>query len=149
MHHLSFTQTVGGTLVCLLTTSVQFSSVTQLCLTLCNPMDCRMPGLPVHYRLPEFTQSHVHVHWVGDAIQLCRPLFPPSVFPSIKVFAVESVLPWGGQSIGVSASASVLPMNIQDRFPWGWTGWIPLLSKGLSRVFSNTAVQNHQTRAGM
>ena len=50
----------------------------------------------------------------------------------------------GGQSIGFSASASVLPMNIQDRFPLGWTGWISLQSKGLSRVFSNTIVQKHQ-----
>ena len=78
----------------------------------------------------------------------CHPTlsspFPPSIFPSIKVFAIESVLPWGGQSIGVSASASVLPMNIQDRFPLGWTGWISLQSKGLSRVFSDTTVQKHQ-----
>ena len=50
----------------------------------------------------------------------------------------------GGQSIGASASASVLPMNIQDRFPLGWTGWISLQSKGLSRVFFNTTVQKHQ-----
>ena len=76
---------------------------------------------------------------------LCHPLLlPPSVFPSITVFSSESVLRIGGQSIGVSASASVLPMNIQDWFPLAWTGWISLLSKGFSRVFSNTTVQKHQ-----
>ena len=64
---------------------------------------------------------------------LCHSLLlPPSIFPSIRVFSNES----GGQSIGISASASVLPMNIQDSFPLGWTGWISLQSEGLSRVFS-------------
>ena len=76
---------------------------------------------------------------------LCCPLLlPPSIFPSIRVFSKESVLPWGGQSIGVSASASVLPMNIQDCFPLGWTGWISLQSKGFSRVFSNTTIQKYE-----
>ena len=66
---------------------------------------------------------------------LCCPLLlPPSIFPSIRVFSNESVLSISGRSIGVSASASVLPMNIQDRFSLGWTGWISLQSKGLSRV---------------
>ena len=74
---------------------VQFSSVAQLCPTLCNPMDCSMPGLPVHHQLPEFTETRVH--WVGDVIQpshpLCCPLlFLSSVFPSIRVFSNESVL---------------------------------------------------------
>ena len=74
----------------------------------------------------------------------CRPLLlPPSVFPSIRVFSNESVLPSGGQSTGVSASASVLPMNIQDWFPFGLTDLI-LQSKGLSRIFSNTTVKKHQ-----
>ena len=68
----------------------------------------------------------------------------PSIFPSIRVFSSKSVLRIGGQSIGASASASVLPMNIQDWFPFGWTGWTSLLSKGFSRVFSNTTVQKHQ-----
>ena len=72
---------------------------------------------------------------------LWRPLLLlPSIFPSIRVFSNESV----GQSIGASASASVLPMKIQDWFPLGLTGWISLQSKGLSRVFSNTTVQKHQ-----
>ena len=75
---------------------------------------------------------------------LCCPLLLlPSIFPSIRVFSNESVLHIRWQSIGVSASASVLPMNIQDWFPLGWTGLISLWCKGLSRVFSNTTVQKH------
>ena len=73
---------------------VQFSSVTQSCLTLCDPMDCSTPGLSVHHQLPELAQTHVHL--VDDAIQhliLCHPLLLlPSVFPSIRVFSNESVL---------------------------------------------------------
>ena len=67
-----------------------------------------------------------------------------SIFPNIRVFSSGSILHIRWPSIGVSASASVLPMNIQDWFPLGWTGWISLQSKGLSRVFSNTTVQKHQ-----
>ena len=74
--------------------SVQFNSVAHLCPTRCDPMDCSMPGLPVHHQLPEFTQTHVH--WVSDAIQpshpLSSPLLPPSIFPSIKVFSNEPAL---------------------------------------------------------
>ena len=72
---------------------------------------------------------------------LCRPLLLPSIFPSIRVFSNQSLFTSGGQSTGVSASTSVLPMNTQDRFPLGWTGLISFLSKRLSRVFSNTTVQ--------
>ena len=76
---------------------------------------------------------------------LCRPLLLlPSIFPSIRVFSNESALRHQVASIGVSASTSVLPMNTQDWSPLGWTGWISLQSKGLSRVFSNTTVQKHQ-----
>ena len=75
---------------------------------------------------------------------LCHPLLLPSVFPSIRVFSNELVLCIRGQSIGVSASASVLPMNIQDWFPLWLAAWISVQSKGLSRVFSNTTVQKHQ-----
>ena len=76
---------------------------------------------------------------------LCHPLLLlPSVFPNFRVFSNESVLPSGGQSIGISASASVLPMNTQDWFLLGLTSLISLQSKGLSRVFSNTTVQKHQ-----
>ena len=74
---------------------------------------------------------------------LCNPLLLlPSVFPSIRVFSSELALCTGGQSIG--ASASVLPMNIQSWLPLGWTGWVSLYSKELSRVFFNTAGQKHQ-----
>ena len=76
---------------------------------------------------------------------LCHSLLlPHSIFPSIRLFSNESVLCIRWQGIGVSASASVLPMNIQDWYPLGWTSWISLQSKGRSRVFSNTAVQKHQ-----
>ena len=76
---------------------------------------------------------------------LCCPfLLLPSIFPASGSFPVSQFFTSGGQNIGVSASASVLPMNIQDWFPLGWTGWISLQSKGLSRVFSNTTVQKHQ-----
>ena len=180
-------------------------------------MDCNTPGFPVHFQLPEFTQTHVHL--VSGTIQPSHPLssLSPSAFilsqyqalfffflfllnfilifnftilcwfchistwihhrytrvphpePSSllpppspdhpsgsrywmlgagalgrpRLFFKESVLPSDGQSIGVSASASVFPMNIQDWYPLGLTGWISLKSRGLSRVFSNTTVQKH------
>ena len=76
---------------------------------------------------------------------LCHPLLLlPSIFPCIKVFPISQSFTSGGQSIRVSALASVLPMNIQDWFPLGMTGWISLQSKGLSRVFSNTTAQKYQ-----
>ena len=68
----------------------------------------------------------------------------PQSLPASGSFPVSQLFAWGGQSIGVSASASILPMNTQDWSPLGWTGWISLQSKGLSRVFSNTTVQKHQ-----
>ena len=76
---------------------------------------------------------------------LCCPLLLPQIPPSIGVFSNESTLPWGGQSIGVSAPASVLPMNVQGWFPLGLgLGLISLLTEGLSRMFSSTTVQKHQ-----
>ena len=76
---------------------------------------------------------------------LCHPLLlPPSIFTGSRSFPMSQFFASGGQSIGVSASPSVLPMNTQDWSPLGWTGWISLQSKGLSRVFSNTTVQKHQ-----
>ena len=134
-----------GVLFCL----YQFSSVAQSCLTLCDPLDCNTPGLPVHHQLLKLAQTHVHR--VSDAIQPSYPLSSPSP-PAFNLSQHQNLFKWvssshqwpsGGQSIGVSASASVLPMNIQDWFPLGLTGWISLLSKGLSRVFSNTTVQKH------
>ena len=68
----------------------------------------------------------------------------PQSFPASGSFPMSQLFAWGGQSIEVSASTSVLPMNTQDWSPLGWTGWISLQSKGLSRVFSNTTVQKHQ-----
>ena len=122
-------------------------SVTQSCPTICDPVDCSMPGFPVlHYLLLGLAQTHVH--WVSDAIQQSCPLSSPSplpsIFPSIRIFPNESTLHISGQGIGVSVSASVLLMKIQDWFPLGLTGLIFLLYKGLSRVFSNTTVQKHQ-----
>ena len=103
-------------------------SVTQSCLTLCDPVDCSTPGLPVHHQLQELTQTHVH--WVGDAIQLSHPLTCPS--PAFTgSFPMNQFVTSSGQSIVVSASASVLPMNIQGWFPLGLTGFISLQSKGL------------------
>ena len=108
--------------------TVKFSSVAQPCPTLCNPMICSTPGLPVHHQLPEFTQTHVH--WVGDAIQPSHPLSspsPPAPNPSQhQSFPMSQLFTWGGQSTGVSASTSALPMNTQDWSPLGWTGWISL-----------------------
>ena len=131
--------------------NLQFSSVAQSSLTLCDPMDCSTPGLHVHHQLPEFTQTHVH--WVSHAIQPSHPLSSPSP-PTFNVSQHQGLFQWvssshlvfntSNQSIEISASASVLPMNTQDWSPLGWTGWISLQSKGLSRVFSNTTVQKHQ-----
>ena len=126
--------------------SVQFSSVAQSCPTLCDPMNCSTPGLPVHHQLPEFTQTHVH--WVSDAIQPSHPQSSPlplsQTLPASESFPMSQHFAWGGQSTGVSALTSVLSMNIQDWSPLGWTGWISLQSKGPLRVFSNTTVQKHQ-----
>ena len=98
----------------LMNASVQFSSVAQLCPTLCNPMDCSTPGFPVHHQLPECTKTHVHR--VSDAIQPPHPMssFHLQSFSASGSFPVSQFFPSGGQRIGVSASASVLPMNIQD-----------------------------------
>ena len=124
----------------------QFSSVTQSSPTLCDPMDCSKPGLPFYHQLPELAQTHVHR--VGDAVQPSHPLIPFSSClqssPASGSFPMSQFFASGGQSIGVSASASVLPMNIQDWFPLGWTGWISLQSKGLSRV-----LQHHSSKASI
>ena len=97
---------------------------------------------PPYHQLPEFTQTHVH--WVSDAIQPSHPVIPFSSyfqsFPASGSFPMSQLFTLGGRSIGVSASTSILPMNTQDWSPLGWTGWISLQSKGISRVFSNTTV---------
>ena len=120
------------------------SSVARLCLTLCDPMDCSMPGLPVHHQLPEFTQTHVR--WVGDAIQLSHPLSSPSPH-AFNLSQHQGLYTWVSSSHRV---AKVLEFQLQHqsfqwtlRTPLGLIGLIPLLSKGLSRVFSST-VQKYQ-----
>ena len=104
-------------------------------------------SVPIKHQLPEFIQTHLS--WVGDS----HPTILSSVvpfssylqsFPASGSFQMSQFFASGGQSIEVSASASVLPMNIQDWFPLGWIGWISLQSKRLSRVFSNTTVQKHR-----
>ena len=104
------------------------------------------PGSSVLHCLLEFAQTQVH--WVGDAIQPSHPLSPPSSscpqsFPASGSFPMSRLFTPAGESTGVSASASVLPMNNHGWLPLGLTGLISLLSKGLSRVFSNTTIQKH------
>ena len=101
---------------------------------------CPSPTPGVH------SNSYPSSWWCHPAISSSVIPFSscPQSLPASASFPMSQLSTWGGQSIGVSASASVLPMNTQDRSPLGWTGWISLQSKGLSRVFSNTAVQKHQ-----
>ena len=126
--------------------ALQFSLVAQSCPTLCDPMNCSIPGFPVYHQLPDLAQTHVHC--IGDAIQPSHPLSSPSP-PTFNLsqhqsFPKSQFFSSGGQSISVSVSASVHPMNIQDGFPLGLTDWISLQSRGLSRVFSNTTAQKRQ-----
>ena len=120
--------------------------VTQSCLILCDPVDCSMPDFPVHYHLLEFAQTHVHQ--VVDAIQPSHPLVPfsscPQSFPASGSFQMSQFFTSGSKSIGVAASASVLPMNIQGWSPLELIGLISLQSRGLSRDFSSTTVRRHQ-----
>ena len=99
--------------------SVQFSSVAQSCLTLCDPMNHSTPGPPVHHQLPEFTQTHVHR--VSDAIQpISSSVVPfsscPQSLPAAEFFPTSQLFTWGGQSTGVSALASFLPKKSQADF---------------------------------
>ena len=122
-------------------------SVTQSCLTLCDPMDCSMPGLLVFHHLPEL--AHTHVHWVSDAI---HPMLSsvasfsscPQSFPVTGSFPMSWLFASGGWSMRASASATVLPIHIQGRFPLGLTDFISWQSKGLSRVFCSTTIWKHQ-----
>ena len=128
------------------TNSVQFSSVAQSCLTLCDLMNRSTPGLPVHHQLLEFTQTHIHL--VNDAIQPSHPRSSPSLLPlippSIRVFSNESPLCMRWPKYW-SFSFSIIPSKEHTGLiSLEWTGWISLQSKGLSRVFSNTTVQKHQ-----
>ena len=123
---------------------VQFSSV------MCNSLQPH----GMQQARPPCPSPTPRVYWNSCPLsRWCHPTISPSVvsfsshlqsFPASGSFQASQFFESGGQSIGVSASTSVLPMNIQDWFPWGWTCWISLLSKGLSRVFSNIIVQKHQ-----
>ena len=124
----------------------QFSSVTQSCLTL------QTHGLQ-HARPPcpsptsrVYSNSCPSSRWGHPTISSSVVPFSSWLqsFPASGSFQMSQLFASGSQSIGISTSTSVLPMNIQDWFPWGWTGWISLQSKGLSRVFFNTTVQKHQ-----
>ena len=137
-----------GTITTLLTgyQSVQFSSVAHSCPTL-RPHEsqharppCPSPTPRVHSNL------HPSSQWYHAAISSSVVPFSscPQSLPALESFPVSQLFAWCGQSTGVSASASVFPMNTQDWSPLGWTSWISLQSKGLSRVFSNTTVQKHQ-----
>ena len=124
----------------------QFSSVAQSCLTLCNPMDYSLPGLPVHHQFLEFIQTHVH--WVGDAIQPSYPLSSHSQ-QTLNTSHHQDLFQWVSSSHQVAKALELqhqqtLPMNIQDWFPLGLTGLILLQSKGHSRVFSNATIQKHK-----
>ena len=128
----------------------QFSSVQFSCSVM---SDSLRPHVPQHARPPcPSPTPRVHPN-PGPLSRRCHPTISSSVvpffscpqpFPASGFFQMSQLFTSGGQSIGVSASTSVLPMNTQDRSPLEWTGWISLQSKGLSRVFSNTTVQKHQ-----
>ena len=120
--------------------------VTKLCSVLHNPVDCSMPASLSFTISQSLLKSCPLSRW-------CHPTISSSVvpffsclqsFPASGSFSVSQPFASGGQSIGTSASASVLPMNVQSLFLLGLTGWIPFLSKGLSRVFSNTTARKHQ-----
>ena len=125
---------------------IQFSSVAKSCPSLWDPMNGQ------HARPPcPSPTSRVHSDWCPSS-QWCHsaisssviPFSWPQCLPASGSFPMSQLFLWGGQSIGASASASVLPMNTQDWSPLGWTGWISLPSKGLSGVFSNTTLHKHQ-----
>ena len=123
-------------------------SVSLPCPTLFNPLDRSAPRFPVHHYLPELSQTHVY--WVDDAIQPSRPVLSPSPL-AFNLSQHQGLFQWAGSCIKcpkywsiISASASVLPMNIRGWFPLGLTGLTSLLSKPLSRVFSDTIVRKHQ-----
>ena len=126
-------------------------SVPKMCPTLCDPMDCSMPGFPVYHYLLDFAQTHVH--WVGDAIQPSYPLSSPSP-PSFNPSQHQGLFHWVSSSHQV---AKVLELQLQhqsfqwifrvDSFRIYWFDWLsisPLIDKGLSRVFSSTTVGEHQ-----
>ena len=128
----------------------QFSSV-QFCHSVMS--DSLWPHESQHARPPgpsptpvDYSNSCSLIRWWNSAVLSSVVPFPscPQSLPVSGSFPMNQLFAWGGQSIGISASASVLPMNTQDWPSLEWTGWISLQSKGLSRVLSNTTVQKHQ-----
>ena len=106
---------------------IKFSSFTQSCLTLCDPMNRSTPGLPVHHQLPSSPKTtSIKSIMPSNHLILCHPFsYCPQSFLASGSFQINQLFASGGQSIRVSASKSVLPMNTQDWSPLGWTGWIP------------------------
>ena len=124
---------------------LQFSSVAQSCPTL-RPHELQHARPPYPSPTPgAYSNSCPLSRWCHPAISSSVIPFSscPQTLPASGSFPLSQFFTWGGQSIGVSVSASVLPMNTKDWSPLGWTGWISLQSKRLSRVFSSTTVQKH------
>ena len=128
--------------------SLQFSSVAQSCPTLCDPVDCSIPGLPVHHQLPEFTQTPL-----SPLSQWCYPSISSSVipfsshfqsFPASGSFLMSQFFISSGQNIATSASASVLPMSIQDWSPLGWTGLYLFAVQGTLKILLQYHSSKHQ-----
>ena len=115
-------------------TSVQFNSVTQSCLTFCDPMDCSTLGFSVHHQLQSLLKlMSIMLVMPSNHLILCHPISSYlQSFPASGSFPMSQLFASGGQSIGVSASALVLSTNFQDAYPLGLTGWISLQSKRLS-----------------
>ena len=122
-------------------------SVTQSFSTVCDPMNCSTPGFPVLHYLLELAQTQcLSSRWCHPTISSSVAPFSscPQSFPASGSFPISQLFSTGGQSTGASASASVLPKNIQDWFPLGLTGFISLQTERLSRVFSSTTIRKHQ-----
>ena len=124
-----------------------FSSVTHLCLTLCGPMDCSTPGLPVHHQLPEFTQTHVH--WVGDAVQPSHPLSSPSP-PALCLSQHQVLFQWISSHIRWpkywSFSFIISPSNEYSGFISFWVDWFDLLAvQGTLK----SLLQHHSSKASI
>ena len=109
-----------------------------------DPMNRSTPGLPVHHQLLEFTQTHVYQVSIAVSSSVIPFSSCPQSLPASESFPMSQLFASGGQNTGVSALASFLSKKSQGWSPLGWTGWISLQSKELSRVFSNTTVQKHQ-----
>ena len=133
--------------------SVQFSSIAQLCPTVCDPMNHTARQASLSITNSRNSLRFMSIESVMPSSRWCHPAISswvvpfssyPQSLPASESFPISQLFTWGGQSTGVSASASVLSKNTQGWSPLEWTGWISLQSKGLSRVFSNNTVQKHQ-----